>query len=280
MTATDQPRRAVGDGLADGAVAVVGGKPLRTLPSNLYIPPDALRVFLDAFAGPLDLLLYLIRRQNLDLLDIKVAEITEQYLQYIDLMKTLQLDLAGEYLLMAATLAEIKSRLMLPSPASEEVEADPRAELVRRLQEYERLKLAAERLDDLPRLERDIHTAHATKPESASPPPVPDVLLRDLAHAFAQVMRRAALFQSHHVGLERLSVRERMTEVLARVGKTGGFVPFSTLFDVAEGRAGVVVTLLALLELVRESVLEFSQRAPFQPVYVCAAGAASAEPPP
>lgn len=265
--------RAAADGLANGAVAVVRGKPVRTLPSNLYIPPDALRVFLDAFAGPLDLLLYLIRRQNLDLLDIKVAEITEQYLQYIDLMKTLQLDLAGEYLLMAATLAEIKSRLMLPSPASEEAEADPRAELVRRLLDYERFKRAAERIDELPRLERDVHAAHVAKPESARQRAAPDVLLGDLAFAFAQVMRRAALFQHHQVTLEGLSVRERMTQVLARVEKTGGFVPFFALFDVNEGRAGVVVTLLALLELVRESALELSQQAPFQPIYVSTAGA-------
>ena len=258
------------------AVAVVRGKALRDLPADLYIPPDALRVILDAFEGPLDLLLYLIRRQNLDLLDIQVAEITEQYLHYIDLMKTLELDLAAEYLLMAATLAEIKSRLLLPRPVAEEASSeDPRAELVRRLQEYERFKLAAERLDELPRMERDLRAAHAAQPETAKRRPHPQVDRRELLLAFADVMRRAALHQSHSVSFEGLSVRERMSEVLARVGRSRGFVPFASLFDVTEGRAGVVVTFLALMELLRESLLELNQSEPFAPIHVRPAGAAT-----
>lgn len=258
------------------APAVVRGKLLRELPADLYIPPEALRVILDAFEGPLDLLLYLIRRQNLDILDIQVAAITDQYLHYIDLMKTLELDLAAEYLLMAATLAEIKSRLLLPQPRSdEESSEDPRAELVRRLQEYERFKLAAERLDALPRLERDLHVAHAAKPELAQRRVYPEVDRRELLMAFAEVMRRAELEQSHSVSFEGLSVRERMSEVLARVGKSGGFVPFASLFDVTEGRAGVVVTFLALMELLRESLLELAQTEPFAPIYVRPATAAT-----
>ena len=258
------------------APAVVRGKLLRELPADLYIPPEALRVILDAFEGPLDLLLYLIRRQNLDILDIEVAAITDQYLHYIDLMKTLELDLAAEYLLMAATLAEIKSRLLLPQPRSdEESSEDPRAELVRRLQEYERFKLAAERLDALPRLERDLHVAHAAKPELAQRRVYPQVDRRELLMAFAEVMRRAELEQSHSVSFEGLSVRERMSEVLARVGKSSGFVPFASLFDVTEGRAGVVVTFLALMELLRESLLELAQTEPFAPIYVRPAAAAT-----
>lgn len=258
------------------APAVVRGKVLRDLPADLYIPPEALRVILDAFEGPLDLLLYLIRRQNLDILDIEVAAITDQYLHYIDLMKTLELDLAAEYLLMAATLAEIKSRLLLPQPRrDEETDADPRAELVRRLQEYERFKLAAERLDDLPRLERDLRVAHAAKPELAKRRAHPEVDRRELLMAFAEVMHRAALQQSHSVSFEGLSVRERMSEVLARVGKSRGFVPFASLFDVTEGRAGVVVTFLALMELLRESLLELVQSESFAPIYVRPAAAAT-----
>ncbi len=284
MTQPPAPRaaaRIAGGASPDGGpVAVVGGKTLRELPADLYIPPDALRVFLDAFEGPLDLLLYLIRRQNLDMLDIKVAEITEQYLHYIDLMKTLELDLAGEYLLMAATLAEIKSRLLLPQPDSEESEEDPRAALVRRLEEYERFKLAAERIDDLPRLERDLHAAGAAKPDVVKRRAHPDVDMRELVHAFAEVMRRAALHQNFSVSLEGLSVRERMSEVLARVGKSGGFVPFLSLFEVTEGRAGVVVTFLALMELVRESLLELAQNQPFAPIYVRTAGASRHAKPP
>ena len=251
-------------------VALVRGKTLRELPSDLYIPPQALEVFLEAFEGPLDLLLYLIRRQNLDILDIQVAEITEQYLRYIELMKALKLDLAGEYLLIAAMLAEIKSRLLLPRPTVEEDEEDPRAELVRRLQEYERIKHAAEQLDDMPRLERDLHQASAAPPTVAKRQVLPTVDMKELLLAMAEVLQRADLHQRHAVALEGLSVRARMSDVLARVNRASGFVPFADLFDVREGRRGVVVTFLALLELVREALLDLTQNGPFAPIYVCA----------
>ena len=250
-------------------VALVRGKTLRELPSDLYIPPQALEVFLEAFEGPLDLLLYLIRRQNLDILDIQVAEITEQYLRYIELMKALKLDLAGEYLLIAAMLAEIKSRLLLPRPNVEEDEEDPRAELVRRLQEYERIKHAAEQLDELPRLERDLHQAGAAPPTIAKRQVLPTVDMKELLLALAEVLHRADLHQRHAVALEELSVRARMSDVLARVNRASGFVPFADLFDVREGRRGVVVTFLALLELVREALLDLTQDGPFAPIYVC-----------
>ena len=257
--------------------AVVRGQVLGELPKDLYIPPDALRVFLDAFEGPLDLLLYLIRRQNLDILDISVAEVTDQYLRYIDLMQALQLDLAGEYLLMAAMLAEIKSRLLLPRPTLEEDEADPRAELVRRLQEYERIKHAAERLDKLPRQERDFFPAGAAPPDAAPPRRQPVVDIKELLLAFAEVLHRAELSERHAVALETLSVRARMSEVLARVNQAEGFVPFAALFDVAEGRQGVVVTFLALLELLREALLDLVQNGPFAPIHVRAPAAGAGE---
>ena len=253
----------------DNVVALIDGKAFDQLPADLYIPPDALEVFLDAFEGPLDLLLYLIRRQNLDILDIEVAEVTEQYLRYIDLMKALKLDLAGEYLLMAAMLAEIKSRLLLPQPAADDdEEEDPRAELVRRLQEYERIKRAAENLDELPRRDRDLFGAHAAKPELVKQRVQPTVDIKELMLALAEVMRRADLHQRHAVQLEGLSVRERMSDVLARVNAASGFVAFDALFDPREGRRGVVVTFLALLELAREALVEIVQNAPFSPIYV------------
>ena len=253
----------------DNVVALIDGKAFDQLPADLYIPPDALEVFLDAFEGPLDLLLYLIRRQNLDILDIEVAEVTEQYLRYIDLMKALKLDLAGEYLLMAAMLAEIKSRLLLPQPADDDdEEEDPRAELVRRLQEYERIKRAAENLDELPRQDRDLFGVHAAKPELVKQRVQPTVDIKELMLALAEVMRRADLHQRHAVQLEGLSVRERMSDVLARVNAASGFVAFDALFDPREGRRGVVVTFLALLELAREALVEIVQNAPFSPIYV------------
>ncbi|MBT8087080.1 MAG: segregation/condensation protein A [Gammaproteobacteria bacterium] len=251
--------------------AVVDGEPVTTLPQDLYIPPYALQVFLEAFEGPLDLLLYLIRRQNIDILDIPIAEITKQYVQYIELMHEMQLELAGEYLLMAAMLAEIKSRMLLPRPeVEEEEEDDPRAELVRRLQEYERFKKAAEDIGDLPRLERDVFLADAEAPERKVVTKLPDVTLKELLLAFHDVLRRAEMFSNLHMQREPLSVRQRMSEILSRV-KAGRFTGFAELFDPEEGRMGVAVTFIAILELLRESVVEVVQAKEFAPLHVRAA---------
>jgi len=251
--------------------AVVDGEPVTTLPQDLYIPPYALQVFLEAFEGPLDLLLYLIRRQNIDILDIPIAEITKQYVQYIELMHEMQLELAGEYLVMAAMLAEIKSRMLLPRPETEEEdEDDPRAELVRRLQEYERFKQAAQDIADLPRLERDVFVAQADAPERKIVHKLPDVTLKELLLAFHDVLRRAEMFSNLHMTREPLSVRQRMSEILARI-KAGSFMGFAELFDPEEGRMGVAVTFIALLELLRESVIEVVQADAFAPLHVRAA---------
>lgn len=248
--------------------ALVQGAPLLNLPQDLYIPPDALEVFLDAFEGPLDLLLYLIKRQNLDILDIPIASITDQYMEYVELMKGLKLELAAEYLVMAAMLAEIKSRMLLPRPAQEgQDEEDPRAELIRRLQEYERFKRAAQDLDTLPRLERDVFAAQAEFPSGHIQRIPPEVDLRELLIALRGVLSRADLFTSHRVERESLSLRERMSLVLGRV-QDGGFVRFTALFDVTEGRAGVVVTFLAILELIKAATLELVQSEPFAPIHV------------
>lgn len=253
--------------------AVVDGEPVTTLPQDLYIPPYALQVFLEAFEGPLDLLLYLIRRQNIDILDIPIAEITKQYVQYIELMTELQLELAGEYLLMAAMLAEIKSRMLLPRPEVEEVEEDdPRAELVRRLQEYERYKKAAEDIGELPRLERDVFVATADAPERKVVTKLPDVTLKELLLAFHDVLRRAEMFSNLHMQREPLSVRQRMSEILSRI-KASSFTGFAELFDPEEGRMGVAVTFIALLELLRESVIEVVQSDAYAPLHVRAASA-------
>ena len=251
--------------------AIVDGEPVTEPPKDLYIPPQALKVFLEAFEGPLDLLLYLIRRQNLDVLDIPIAEITRQYLEYIDLMRELELELAGEYLLMAAMLAEIKSRMLLPRPSAESgEEEDPRAELVRRLQEYERFKRAAEDIDRLPRLERDVHVAHAELVERHVQPLMPDVTLKEMLLAFKDVIQRAAMFAHHHVQRERLSVRQRMSEILERL-QGGELVDFAKLFHVEEGRMGVTVTFVALLELLREGLLDIVQAETSAPLHVRAA---------
>ena len=251
--------------------AVVDGEPLTTLPQDLYIPPYALQVFLEAFEGPLDLLLYLIRRQNIDVLDIPIAEITKQYVQYIEVMKELQLELAGEYLLMAAMLAEIKSRMLLPRPeVEEEDEDDPRAELVRRLQEYERFKKAAEDISDLPRLERDVFIASADAPERKVTTKMPDVTMKELLLAFHDVLKRAEMFSNLHLQREPLSVRQRMSEILMRI-KTNDFTGFGDLFDPEEGRMGVAVTFIAILELLRESVIEVVQSEQFAPLHIRAA---------
>lgn len=250
-------------------LAMVRGAPLLKLPLDLYIPPDALEVFLDTFEGPLDLLLYLIKRQNLDILDISIADITAQYMEYVDLMTELRLELAAEYLVMAAMLAEIKSRMLLPrsSEAGEDEEGDPRAELIRRLQEYERFKQAAQDIDALPRLERDVFAVHAEIPPGHSQRVPPEVDLRELLLALRGVLSRADLFTSHRVEKESLSLRERMSRVMERL-HGGGFLCFTDLFELDEGRPGAVVTFLALLELIKSSILELVQTEPYAPIHV------------
>ncbi len=251
--------------------AVVDGEPVTQLPQDLYIPPYALQVFLEAFEGPLDLLLYLIRRQNIDILNIPIAEITRQYVEYIELMKELQLELAGEYLLMAAMLAEIKSRMLLPRPPTEEEEeADPRAELIRRLQEYERFKKAAEDISELPRMERDVFPVAAEVPERKITENLPDVTLKELLLAFHDVLKRAEMFSNLHMQREPLSVRQRMSEILARL-KSNAFSNFSDLFDPEEGRMGVAVTFIAILELLRSSTIEVVQADAYAPLHIRAA---------
>ena len=249
-------------------LAMVRGLPMLQIPQDLYIPPDALEIILEAFEGPLDLLLYLIRRQNLEILDIPVAEITRQYVEYIGVMQDLRFELAADYLVMAAMLAEIKSRMLLPRPAEDNGdEADPRAELVRRLQEYERFKKAAEDIDGLTRLDRDTAVAGAHVPEyevSRLPPPVD---LRDMLLALRDVMKRAELFGHHAVRRETLSVRERMGDVLATLDD-GKFHDFIALFSAEEGKLGVVVTFLAILELAKEMLLEIVQEKPLETIYV------------
>jgi len=248
--------------------AIVNGEPVTHMPRDLYIPPQALEVFLEAFEGPLDLLLYLIRRQNLDVLDIPIAEITRQYMRYIELMQDLQLELAGEYLVMAATLAEIKSRMLLPRPASEgDGEEDPRAELVRRLQEYERFKRAAADVDVLPRLERDVFQASAELRDRPVARVLPQVTLREMLLAFRDVATRSQMFAHHHVQREPLSVRERMSNVLAAL-ESGEFVDFVRLFTAEEGRMGVTVTFVAILELLREGLIDIVQTEPLAPLHV------------
>ncbi len=248
--------------------AIVQGTPLVAPPKDLYIPPDALEVFLEAFEGPLDLLLYLIKRQNLDILDIPIARITEQYMGYIDMLEGLRLELAAEYLVMAAVLAEIKSRMLLPRPPGVvHDEADPRAELVRRLQEYERYKKAAEDLDTLPRLERDLHRVVVAFEDRRARGAPPSVSLEALLAAFRDVLRRAEMFADHRIQREPLSVRERMTVVLERA-RADSFTAFAALFTREEGRAGAVVTLLAILELLRQSLIELVQNDERAPIYV------------
>jgi segregation and condensation protein A len=248
--------------------ALVYGEAVTELPLDLYIPPDALEVFLEAFEGPLDLLLYLIRKQNIDILDIPVAEITRQYMGYVELMHTVRLELAAEYLVMAAMLAEIKSRMLLPRSAeAEEEEDDPRAELIRRLQEYERFKAAAEDLDELPRVGRDVVVPRLDAPEARARKLLPEVSLEELLLSMAEVLHRADMFESHQITREALSTRERMSEVLERL-KGGAFVPFVELFAAEEGRLGVVVTFMAVLELIKESLVELVQNEPFAAIHV------------
>ncbi len=249
--------------------AVVNGEPMTELPRDLYIPPQALEVFLEAFEGPLDLLLYLIRRQHLDILDIPLADITRQYMQYIEVMQELQLELAGEYLVMAATLAELKSRMLLPRPKTsvDGVEEDPRAELVRRLQEYERFKRAAEGIDTLPRLERDHWAAAAELRDRQVVRALPQITLQEMLVAFQEVVVRSQMFAHHHIQREALSVRERMGNILASLERSS-FVEFIRLFKPAEGRMGVTVTFMAILELVREGLIDIVQSEPYAPLHV------------
>ena len=249
-------------------LAVVHGQPLLQMPQDLYIPPDALEVILEAFEGPLDLLLYLIRRQNLDILDIPVAEITRQYVDYINVMHELRFELAAEYLVMAAMLAEIKSRMLLPRPEGvPEDEGDPRAELVRRLQEYERFKQAAEDLDALPRQDRDTVPVSAFVPDRATVRLPPPVDLREMLLALHDVLKRAELFSGHAIRREALSVRQRMGDVLTKLDD-GRFHRFEEMFTAEEGKLGVLVTFLAILELAKEQLLDVVQEAPLAPIYI------------
>jgi segregation and condensation protein A len=251
--------------------AIVDGEAVTELPQDLYIPPQALEVFLEAFEGPLDLLLYLIRRQNLDILNIPIFEITQQYVKYIELMNELQLDLVGEYLLMAAMLAEIKSRMLLPRVETEEEdEDDPRAELVRRLLEYERYKKAADGITELPRMERDTYQVSAEPMERPVVQKLPDLQLNELLVAFKDVLARADMLAHHHIQAEALSVRQRMSEVLERIRSTE-FTSFNSLFDASEGRMGVTVTFLSLLELLKEGLIELAQGDPYSPIHIRAA---------
>ena len=248
--------------------AIVQGAPVLQLPDDLYIPPDALEVFLEAFEGPLDLLLYLIRRQNLDILDIPIAEITRQYTGYIEMMSEMRLELAAEYLVMAAILAEIKSRMLLPRPkAEDEDEEDPRAELIRRLQEYERFKQAAEDLDELPRVERDLAVATAEVEDQGQVKLPPEVDLKEVLLALKDVMARAEMFAHHHIQAEPLSVRERMSRIIDLVSNSQ-YVEFDRCFDLEEGRMGAVVTFLAMLELLREHLIDLVQQELFGSIYV------------
>jgi chromatin segregation and condensation protein Rec8/ScpA/Scc1 (kleisin family) len=253
--------------------AIVNGEPVTQMPRDLYIPPQAMEVFLEAFEGPLDLLLYLIRRQNLNILDIPLAEITRQYMAYIEVMTELQLELAGEYMVMAATLAEIKSRMLLPRPKVDPDgnEEDPRAELVRRLQEYERFKRAAEGIDALPRLERDVWTTSAELKDRKVVRLLPQVTLQEMLLAFKDVVVRSEMFAHHHIQRERLSVRARMADILSTL-EGSSFVEFVRLFRPEEGRMGITVTFIAILELVRERLVDIVQAEPFAPLHVRSAG--------
>lgn len=279
--APDQDQDVV-ESTAEPVVEALGrlfDEPIMQLPEDLYIPPEALRVFLEAFEGPLDLLLYLIRRQNLDILTINVATITHQYIEYVELMKAMEIELAGEYLLMAAMLAEIKSRTLLPRPpkAEGEEEEDPRAELIRRLQEYERLKEAAEALDTLPRVGRDWFSVQAGLPPLETRVIHPDVELDELLGALSDILKRAELAQAHQISREVLSTRERMLKIMEQLsqdGEGGRYTPFEALFTLEEGRAGVVVTFMAILELAKEAMIEIVQNAPLSPIHVRARQAA------
>jgi segregation and condensation protein A len=261
----EQPAQPVQEEMA---FALLNGEPVKEMPKDLYIPPDALEVFLEAFEGPLDLLLYLIRRQNLDITNIPIAHITEQYMEYVELMKNMNLELAAEYLVMASVLCEIKSRVLLPRPKVEdEEEVDPRMDLIRRLQEYERFKKAAEDIDEMPRMSREVFPVEVETPELNLVRPQPEVDLKELLSAFKDVLQRADMFTHHHIERETLSVREKMTNVLA-ILSADTFTDFVTLFTVEEGRVGVVVTFLSVMELSKEKLIELVQNEPYGPIHV------------
>jgi len=253
--------------------AIVKGEAVSAIPKDLYIPPDALEVILEVFEGPLDLLLYLIRRQNLDIKDIPIADITAQYMTYVELMKDLHIELAAEYLVMAAMLAEIKSRVLLPRQAPvDDDEDDPRADLIRRLQEYEQFKQAAEDLDIIPRVERDTFQSEVEPPDfEIIKQPVP-VDMKELMIALTDVLSRAEMFSSHHIQKDVLSVREKMSLILNQL-KPDKFTDFIELFDVEEGRMGVVVSFMGIMELIKESLIEIIQHEPYGPIHIKTAGA-------
>ncbi|AQS36852.1 condensin subunit ScpA [Shewanella psychrophila] len=250
-------------------LAIVRGEPVKQLPADLFIPPEALEVFLESFEGPLDLLLYLIRKQKLDVVELPIWPVTKQYLEYIELLQGARVELAADYLVMAATLAEIKSRLLLPRPVTEdEEEEDPRARLIRQLKAYEVIKEAQQQLDNLPRLERDVFQAKVTPASDIKPVIVPpQVSLTEIALAFGAVMKRIEATEHHHVRREVLSTRERMIQILAKLDGEE-YLPFEALFDAKEGRGGVVVSFLALMELVKELLVELVQSDPFSPIHV------------
>ncbi|MCK4609276.1 MAG: segregation/condensation protein A [Gammaproteobacteria bacterium] len=247
--------------------ATIKGEPVTALPKDLYIPPEALKVFLEAFEGPLDLLLYMIKKQNLDVLDIPIAEITKQYMEYVEIMKDVHLELAAEYMVMAVMLAEIKSRMLLPKPVADESEDDPRAELVRRLQEYERFKQAAEDLDKMPRINRDIFLAGAEMPDIEIKKPLPEVDIQDLCFALKDILQRAEMYEHHQIEREILSTRARMVQILVDL-PADKFVNFEALFTLEEGRAGVIVTFTAVLELIRQTVIEMVQAEAFGQIHI------------
>ncbi|MFC4699027.1 segregation and condensation protein A [Glaciecola siphonariae] len=251
------------------ALAFVHGEALIEKPEDLYIPPDALELILETFEGPLDLLLYLIRKQKFDIVELPVLQVTQQYMVYVETMSEVKLELAGEYLVMAAMLAEIKSRLLLPQIVNEdEEEEDPRAELIRRLKEYERIKVAAQALDSAPRLQRDIFVATADASDDVTPiKHMPQVKLQELAIAFSQAMQRAQAFEHHQISKETLSTRERMSAIMLRLSRAQ-FIGLDDLLDSEEGKAGVVVTFISILELVKEGLVALQQASPYSNIHV------------
>ena len=250
------------------SAALIDGSPMKEFPKDLHIPPDALRVFIELFEGPLDLLLYLVRRQNIDILEVEVAEITKQYIDYINLMEALEIDLAGEYLAMAAMLTEIKSRMLLPRVEDNEEEEDPKEELIRRLQEYEEIKCAAGVIERLPRVERDIHLLSVEKPVIEEDIPEVDVDLKEVLIAFSSVLRRAEMFSKHQIEYETLSVRDSMASILTKLNLQNGYLSFYNLFETDSGRMEIIVNFLALMELLRESLIDLVQTEAYSEIHI------------